>query len=106
MGTLTYTYNENSDNFTITGTASITAPTVPTPGYVSSDADASKGGTKQTNSNSVSQSVDVITVGSVVDGTFTKPKPVLTRTAKSSGSWIDAASGAEVDSTTANKPYV
>lgn len=106
LGALTYTYNENSDNFTITGTASITAPTVPTPGYVSSDADASKGGTKQINSNSVSQSVDVITVGSAVDGTFTKPKPILTRTAKSSGSWIDAASGAEVDSTTANKPYV
>ena len=106
LGTLTYTYNENSDNFTIIGTASITAPTVPTPGYVSSDADASKGGTKQTNSNSVSQSVDVITVGSAVDGTFVHPKPVLTRTAKSSGSWIDAASGAEVASTAANTPYV
>lgn len=106
LGTLTYAYNSDNTNFTITGTASITAPTVPTAGYVSSDANASVGGTKQTNSNTVTQSVDVVTVGSVQDGTFTKAKPVLTRTAKNSGSWVDAAKGSETSGTTANKPYV
>ena len=106
LGTLTYTYNSDNDNFTITGTASITAPTVPTAGYVSSDSNTAVGGTKQTNSNSVTQSVGVVSVGSVQDGTFTKAKPVLTRTPKASGSWVDAAKGSETSGTTANKPYV
>ena len=96
------TYASGTDNFTVTASGTVAAPSVTTEGYVSSSV-----GTKNNNGAiDGSLSLDKVVVGSAQDGTFTKAKPVIKRTAKSSGTWVDAASGAEVTSTSANTPYV
>lgn len=101
LGTLTYTYDGDNARFNISGTASISAATAEDAGYISDS-----NGTRQGNSNTVTQTVNVVTVGSEATGTFTKAKPTIVRTAKSSGSWIDAGTGNATDVPTANKPYV
>ena len=101
LGTLTYTYDSTNTIFNISGTATISQATAPTAGYISNSA-----GTRNGNSNEVFQTVAVVTVGSEATGTFTKAKPVIVRTAKASGSWVDAGTGNASASATANKPYV
>ena len=101
LGTLTYTYNSDTSKFDISGTATIGQATATTEGYISNSI-----GTREGNSNTVTQTVDIVTVGSEATGTFTKAKPVIVRTAKGSGSWVDAGTGNATDSPTANKPYV
>lgn len=101
LGTLTYAYDTTNNIFNISGTASISQATAESAGYISNSI-----GTRQTNSNTVTQTVGVIEVGSEMSGTFTKAKPIIERTAKSSGSWVDAGTGNATDTPTANKPYV
>lgn len=103
LGTLTYTNNTTSGKFDISGTATIASPTVNTAGYVSSDA-----GTKNSNSNTVTQTVNKITVGTeITSGTDGKVQPVISRTAKPSGdTWTDAANGAETGTKPTSGVYV
>lgn len=106
LGALTYEYNSANTNFDISATATIAAPTINTAGYLSSDASASVGGTKNGNSNVVTSTVARVEVGSELVGSAPHVQPIIQRTAKSTGSWVDAASGAGVGEPTANKPYV
>ena len=109
ISTVTAAYNSTNSNFDITGTGDISAPTVDTAGYVSSDANTSVGGTKNPNTGgaSVQATLPKITVGTkVTSGTEGAVIPVIKRTAKASGSWIDAANGVEVTTPLNNLPYV
>lgn len=101
LGALTYTYDSSAVKFNISGTATIAEPDASTAGYISNSV-----GTRSGNSNTVTQTVDVVTVGSETTGTFTKAKPSIVRTAKSGGTWIDASSGSEVSSPTSGQVYV
>lgn len=90
LGALTYTYNTTNENFDISGTATISAATVGTAGYMSVD-----DGAKNGNSNTVTQTVDKVTVGTIIaSGSAGTVTPVISRTAKpNSDTWTDAANG-------------
>ena len=92
LGTLTYTHDATNNRFNISGTATISAATAPTAGYISNTEGV---GTKQGNSNTVSQTVNKITVGTTISsGTSGKVTPVINISAPGSGdTWTNAAEG-------------
>lgn len=108
LGALTFTYNSTNSNFDISGTATITAPSVGTEGFIGTSATASVGGTKNGNSNTVTQTVGKITVGTeIASGSSGTVTPVISRTAKPSGdSWTDAASGEATGTKPSSGVYV
>lgn len=94
------TYNSTNANFTISVSGTISAPTVSTEGYVSSSI-----GTKNTNTLSGTKTLNKVGVkATLTNGGATTP--VIARTAKTSGDWTDAASGAVVTTAPTSGPYV
>lgn len=94
-------YNSSSTKFDLTASKTINAPSVNTPGFISSTL-----GTKNTGSASVAVALDRAQVGVTVTGTA-KVTPVLARTAKPSGdTWVDAASGAATTTKPSAGAYV
>ena len=90
--------------FTITASGDVNAPTVSSPGYISSTL-----GTKQANVGGISgtKNLTIVTLGTTQTSGNLTVAPTISRTAKPSGeTWIDAASGAAVASASANTPYV
>lgn len=94
-------YDSTSGKFDLTASKTIAAPSVNTPGFISSTL-----GTKNSGSASVEVEMDKITVGVSVSGT-TKVTPEIARTAKPSGdTWVDAASGAATTTKPSAGAYV
>lgn len=94
-------YDSTNDNFTLSASGTVAAPTVGTDGYISSSA-----GTKNTNSISGSKTLSKVEVGASISGTSTT-KPVISRTAKpSEDTWVDAASGAATTTKPLSGVYV
>lgn len=88
VSSLTFTADDGNDSFDITGSATIDAPTVGTPGFISSTK-----GTKNTGTASVSASVDQVTVGVTVTGTA-KVTPEISRAAQDVGdTYVEAGTG-------------
>lgn len=101
ISSLTYTADDANHTFDITGSETIPAPGVNTPGYISSTK-----GTKNAGTATVSTTVDQVTVGVNVTGTA-KVTPEIARTAKPAGdAWVDAASGAATTSKPSAGAYV
>lgn len=73
ISTITYSDGSNNNTFTVAGSADVSAPTVSTAGYISSDASASVGGTKNSNPGGavVSTTVNKIIGSTTVTGTMT-----------------------------------
>ena len=96
VSTLTYTADSTNHTFDISGTETIPAPSVTTPGFISTTK-----GTKTAGTATVAATVDEVTVGVIASETTKKVTPVIIRTAKPSGdAWVDAAAG----SATSSKP--
>lgn len=94
-------YNASAGNFTVTGEATIGAPTVTTNGYVS----ASKG-TKNTNKATLNTTMDKVELATEIVGTGTFT-PTISRVAKGTGdNWTDAASGAATTTKPSTGVYV
>ena len=95
-------YNSTGDNFVLTATGTVAAPTVGTDGYISSTR-----GTKNGNTISGSKTLEKVTTGVDITGDSTK-KPSISRTSKPSGdTWVDAAGGsATTIKPTSAVPYV
>jgi hypothetical protein len=85
---LTETYNSTNDNFTVEGSATVSAPTVGTAGYISSSE-----GTRNSKSNgaTVNSTIPKIVGSTTITGTTTK-KPVISKQNVPSGV-TQAASG-------------
>jgi len=102
ISTLTYTADSTNHTFDISATEEIPAPSVTTPGFISTTK-----GTKTAGTATVAATVDEITVGVIASETTKKVKPVIARTAKPSGdAWVDAASGAATTSKPSAGAYV
>jgi len=102
VSTLTYTADSTNHTFDISGTETIPAPSVTTPGFISTTK-----GTKTAGTATVAATVDEVTVGVIASETTKKVKPVIARTAKPSGdAWVDAASGAATTSKPSAGAYV
>jgi len=102
VSTLTYTADSKNHTFNISGTETIPAPSVTTPGFISTTK-----GTKTAGTATVAATVDEVTVGVTASETTKKVKPVIARTAKPSGdAWVDAASGAATTSKPSTGAYV
>ena len=103
VSALTYGYNSTDDNFTVTGSANVSAPTVVTPGYISSTS-----GTKNINVGgaTVSASIDKIAIGATLSGATTARKPTLSKQAISITGVTDAASGNATSSAPTTGVYV
>jgi len=102
ISTLTYTADSANHTFDISATEEIPAPSVTTPGFISTTK-----GTKTAGTATVAATVDEITVGVTASATTKKVKPVIARTAKPSGdAWVDAASGAATTSKPSAGAYV
>ena len=85
----TFAYNSKNDNFDVTGSATVSAPSVGTAGYISSSE-----GTKKTNTATLKTTVAKVGIKATNSGTTTKT-PVISRVAKpSADTWTDGASGA------------
>lgn len=94
-------YNTSAGNFTVTGEATISAPTVTANGYVS----ASKG-TKNTNTATLNTTMDKVELATEIVGTGTFT-PSISRVAKGTGdNWTDAASGAATTTKPSTGVYV
>lgn len=94
-------YNTSAGNFTVTGEATISAPTVTANGYVS----ASKG-TKNTNTATLNTTMDKVELATEIVGTGTFT-PAISRVAKGTGdNWTDAASGAATTTKPSTGVYV
>lgn len=94
-------YNASAGNFTVTGEATISAPTVATNGYVSSSK-----GTKNTNKATLNTTMDKVELATSIVGTGTFT-PVISRVAKGTGdNWTDAASGAATTTKPSTGVYV
>ena len=102
IDTVTYLYSSTDDNFTISGSADVSAPTVVTAGYISSTK-----GTKniKTNGAVLNASVDKITLGVNINGT-TNYKPTLSKGTISINGVIDASSGNATDTVPSSGVYV
>lgn len=101
ISSLTYTADSENNTFDIAATATIPAPGVNTPGFISSTK-----GTRNAGSATVAATVDQVTVGVNVSGT-PKVTPVIARTAKPNGdAWVDAAAGAATTSKPSAGVYV
>lgn len=102
ISTLTYTADSTNHTFDISATETIPAPSVTTPGFISTTK-----GTKTAGTATVAATVDEVTVGVIASETTKKVKPVIARTAKPSGdAWVDAASGAATTSKPSAGAYV
>lgn len=102
VSTLTYTADSTNHTFDISGTETIPAPSVTTPGFISTTK-----GIKTAGTATVAATVDEVTVGVIASETTKKVKPVIARTAKPSGdAWVDAASGAATTSKPSAGAYV
>ena len=115
INSASYTYNSTAGNFTVSGSASISGPTVPTAGYVSDVTPAV--GTRQTNTATLATTVAKIVGSTSITGSLTYapslskqsvPSGVTdasdgnaTTTAPSSGVYIAMRSGAKTGSITA-----
>jgi len=94
-------YNSTSSKFDLTASETIDAPSVNTPGFISSTK-----GTKNSGTASVAVEIDPVTVGVTVTGTA-KVTPAIARTAKPSGdTWVDAASGSATTTKPVSGAYV
>ncbi len=88
ISSASYAYDSTNKNFKVTGSATISAPSVGTAGYVSSSV-----GTKNTNTASLSTTVATVGVKATNSGTTTVT-PVISKVAKPSGdTWTDGAGG-------------
>ena len=98
----TYTYNASTSTttFAVTGSATVSAPTVSTAGYVSSTV-----GTKQTNTATLNTTVNKIAIQANNSGTTTK-KPVIAKQAISISGVIDAAKGNAITTAPSSGVYV
>ena len=102
ISSLTYTANDTTHKFAITGSQTISAPTVDTAGVIS----ATKG-TKNAGTASVDATVDQVTVGVTPSSTNVTVTPVISRTAKGgTDTYVDAASGAATTTKPASGAYV
>lgn len=103
LGALTFTYNTTNSNFDISGTAIIAAPSVGTEGFIGTNATASVGGTKNGNSNTVTQTVAKIAGTASISATSIKPS--ITKRDVPSGV-TQAASGAATTTAPSSGVYV
>ena len=97
---LSYAYDSATSKFNVTGSATVSAPTVVTPGYISSTA-----GTKNTNTANVATTVNRIAlkVGLSGNGLI---QPSLTKRAISITGVVDAASGSATTTTPSSGVYI
>lgn len=84
---LTIAYDSSNHDFNVTGSKTIAAPSVTTPGFISTTA-----GTKTTGTATIAADLDEIAIG--VSASDKKVTPVLARAAITEAGVIDAASGA------------
>ena len=84
---LTIAYDDTNHDFNVTGSKTISAPSVATPGFISSTA-----GTKNSGTATIAADLDEIKLG--ISASDKKVTPELTRAAISTSGVIDAASGA------------
>lgn len=98
----TYTYNASTSTttFAVTGSATVSAPTVPTAGYVSDTV-----GTKQTNTATLNTTINKIAIKANNSGTTTK-KPVIAKQAISISGVTDAANGNATTTAPSSGVYV
>lgn len=103
ISSLTYTWDTTNSRFNVTGSATVSAPTVSIAGYISS---TSGEGTKNTNTASVSATLPK--VGTAVDITNGGAVDItISRTAKPSGdTWTDAANGAAITTKPTSGVYI
>lgn len=99
---LTIAYDETNGGFDVTGSKTISAPSVTTAGFISSTA-----GTKNTGTATIAADLDEVTVGVSASATTKKVTPVIARTAKDSAdTFVDAASGAATTTKPSAGAYV
>lgn len=79
ISSASYTYNSTNDNFTVSGSATVAAPTAPTAGYISSSE-----GTKQTNTATLTATVAKVGLGVTLTGNATV-EPVISKITTASG---------------------
>ena len=96
-----FTYNSGEDNFTVTGSGTVSAPTVGTAGFISSAI-----GTKNGNTASLSAPVAKIVLTSTITGTGQYTPSIARQTKPSGDGWTDAASGNATTSKPASGVYV
>lgn len=101
ISSVSFDFNSESGEFDISATETIAAPSVATPGFISSTA-----GTKNSGTATVAASVDAVTVGVDASATTKKVTPVIARTAFTQSGVIDAASGAATTTTPSGGVYV
>ena len=102
IDSLTFTADDSDHTYNITGTGTVAAPSVSTPGYISSTL-----GTKTGNTASVDVTVDQVTVGVDASSTNVKVTPVIARSAKGgTDTFVDAASGAATTTKPSSGAYV
>lgn len=97
---LTFAYNSVTDDFDISGSDTISAPTVVSSGYISSTA-----GSKNTNTATVQASVDKVVGAVTISGTSTKT-PVISNKAITASGVTDAAAGAATTTTPSSGVYI
>lgn len=95
----TYTYNSTNGNFGVTGSATISAPSVGTAGYISSSA-----GTRNTNTANLSATVAKIAGSTSISGTTTKA-PAISKQSFTISGVADAAAAAAQTSTPTSSTY-
>lgn len=98
-----YLYNSTGDNFTISGSATVSAPTVVNAGYISSTK-----GTKNTNPGGavLNTTVDKIILNSALTGATSARKPALAKQAISISGVTDAANGNATTTAPSSGVYV
>ena len=97
-----YTYNSEDDNFTVTGSGTVSAPTVGTAGFISSAI-----GTKNGNTAALSAPVDKIVITSAITGVGEYVPSISKKTPESGDGWTNAAaSGSATTSKPASGVYV
>ena len=103
ISAVTHEYNSVGDNFTLTGSADVSAPTISVPGYISSTA-----GTKNPNAGgaTLSATIDKIVLNSTLTGATTARKPTLSKQTISITGVTDAASGNAQNSAPTSGVYV
>ena len=90
IGTVAYSYSTTNDNFQMSGSADVSAPTVGTPGYISTTK-----GTRNANVNgaTLAATVDKVVLDSSLSGATTARKPTIDKQAISITGVTDAANG-------------
>lgn len=107
ISSVTFAEGSNTNSFNISGSGTVAAPTVGTAGYVSSDSDTSIGGTKNTNTATLSATVDKIIVGASVSGTTSLSHSLSKGAVGTNEGWTNAASSSSaVTSTPDSGVYV